>query len=349
MSVVTECLRHHVALNQSVWLWGPPGIGKTQLPHQLVTEPQFKGFGAITWLANLRDPVDARGLPVPDLVNETTKWLKPSELPIEGNKAFPEKGVIVFDELNTASPAMMNVALGMVLERRVGEHKLKPGWVPIATGNRMKDRVAVQRVGTALKDRFFHYDIEPDIEAWSKHANQMNIDPRLVAFLRFRCGKRKDGQALHSENFLHRMPKDDTDNSMCTPRGWFEVDKVIKLKVAQGIRLHMIAAKVGYDVATELEGFLRVFEQLPSLQDVVNNPAGAKMPPDTMPAAKYAVSSLIARSATKQTFKPIIEYAQRLDREFEVMTVVDACRRDEELTRTQAYVQWAVNNQDLHM
>src|ERR1700693_3238371 len=116
MSTAIECLRIHVENNIPVALWGAPGIGKSEVPRQLVAS--MKGWGLIDWRANLRDPVDARGLPVPNLKAKTTEWMRPSELPIGGSHG--EKGILLLDEINTASPPMQNVCLPMVLERRGG-------------------------------------------------------------------------------------------------------------------------------------------------------------------------------------------------------------------------------------
>ena len=45
----------------------------------------------------------------------------------------------------------------------------------------------------------------------------------------------------------------------------------------------------------------------------------------------------------------IIEYAERLPRESQIMVVTDATRRDESLKNTAAYGAWAVSNQDVLM
>jgi hypothetical protein len=51
--------------------------------------------------------------------------------------------------------------------------------------------------------------------------------------------------------------------------------------------------------------------------------------------------------ATKKTFPAIVEYAQRLPRESQILVVHDATLRDAKLKNTATYGQWAVANQDL--
>src|SRR4051812_8821538 len=85
-----------------VMMWGSPGIGKTDFCYQLGASTKRL---VMDWRTNLRDPVDARGLPVADLVNNVARWLRPSDLPFEGSD-FPDDAIVFLDEINTASPAM---------------------------------------------------------------------------------------------------------------------------------------------------------------------------------------------------------------------------------------------------
>jgi hypothetical protein len=326
MTTAIECLRIHVENNTPTALWGPPGCGKSEAVHQCGAS---LGMPVIDWRANLRDPVDARGLPVPDMKAGTTRWLRPSELPINGQHG--PKGILMLDEINTASPSMQNVCLQLVLERRVGEHKLDDGWIPVATGNRASDRAIVTRLSSALKNRFAHLEIEPDINAWVAHAIESGINQYLIAFLRFR------------KELLHMMPKDDTVFAFPTPRQWFAVNKYLGHPSAT--RRALIESMVGYEPSVELEGFLRVCHELPSLQDVVTMPDTAKVP--TQPAAKYAVAAMIAKGATRKTFTNILKYAERVGREFEMFTAIDATRWTPALKETDCYGSWAVKNQTL--
>jgi AAA domain (dynein-related subfamily) len=337
MSQAIACLEAYTDAGTPVMCWGPPGIGKTQIAHQLAAK---KSIPIIDWRANLRDPVDARGLPVPDLKAGTTRWLRPEELPLVGSK-HGKKGIFLLDEINTASPSMMNVCLQIVLEGRVGEHVFEPDWVCVGTGNRAQDKAVVGRMSSALKNRFAHLEIEPEIDAWINYAltcPEITNNPMaayVVAFLRF-CGK--DGK-----NFLHRMPVDDTVNAFPTPRQWFEVMKFLNQPAT--IRPHLIGGLIGHDIAVELEGFLRICHELPTLDEVVANPATAKLP--KAPGSSYAVAGMIARGATSKTFGKILTYAKRLGREVEALAALDSTRYTPGLRNTEAFANWAVANQDL--
>jgi MoxR-like ATPase len=330
MTIATAalCLRECVEADIPAFLWGAPGIGKSQAIDQVAASLDMP---VIDWRANLRDPVDVRGLPVTDIKAGVTKWLCPAELPVNGRHG--PRGILKMDELNTASPAMMAVCFQIVLERRAGEHKLDDGWVPVAAGNRMSDRAAVQRMPTALRNRFAHFEVQPDVETWAKWAAAAGIAPVVIGFNRFR-------PELH-----HKMPdqKDET-HAFPTPRAWEKVSRVATKP--REVRLHLVAGLVGDAAAGEFEAFVRIYDAVYRLIDeVLASPSTAKVPTD--PAELYAVSSAIARLSDRKTFASVLKYAQRLPKEFEIVTAVDAVKRDPGLAKTSAFGQWAVSNQDV--
>lgn len=312
-----------------VMLWGPMGIGKTELGDETAEEMKLP---LIDWRTNLRDPVDARGIPMPNVKKRTTDWMMPSDLPFEGTD-HPEEGILRLDEINTGSPQMMNVCLQLVLERRVGEHKLKKGWKIIATGNRAKDKGAINRMGLPLKNRFAHFEIAPDVDSFVAWGMKKGIDVRLLAFQRF----------VSKEGLLHMPPKDDDTHAFPTPRQWVKAAKY--MDQPRDIRPVIVESLVGNVAASKLEGFLRVYHELPSIEEVVKTPDMARIPTEN--AARCAVSMMLAREATRKNFAPIIVYAKRMGREMEMHTIIDATNRDEGLKQISAFGGWAIENQDL--
>jgi len=305
-------------------LWGTFGIGKSAIVHQLGAKKKRK---VIEYRVNLREPVDVRGIPVPDLNTGTTRWLVPDELPqVERDGEF---GYLFLDEINTGSPQMMAVMFGLVLDRRVGDYVLPDGWQIIAAGNRMSDRAAAQRMPTALRNRFAHLFCAPDVNAWATWANANGVAPEMVAFIRLR------------RELIHRMPRGD-ENAVPSPRSLTRAAKYIAVdNVAQ--RQKLFAAHVGADVAGELNGFIELYQSLGSLDDIVADPENAKVP--TEPSQLYAVCTGLARLATRKNWAQIVKYAERLRGEHQVLLVHDAVMRDPKLKETSAYSKWAVANQ----
>jgi hypothetical protein len=315
--------RYKIAKRHSVFLWGAPGIGKSDVVRQIAKE---LGWALIEFRANLREPVDCRGIPVADLATGVTKWLVPDELPRADRDG--EFGILFLDELNTASPQMQAALFQLVLERRLGDYKLPDGWTIIAAGNRVSDRASAQRMPSALKNRFAHFHIVPDVNAWVVWANANGVSPKMVAFIRLR------------RELLHRMPVGD-ENCFPTPRSLTRAAEYVD--APEDVRRDLMAAHVGDDVAGEIEGFIRLYDSIGSLEDILAHPDTAKVP--TEASQRYAVATGLARMATRVNFSKVMTYANRLDGEGRILIIHDATMRDPELKNTAVYSKWACENQ----
>jgi len=305
-----------------VMLWGPPGVGKSSIVRQL---GERKGRTVLEFHAALREPVDLRGIPVADLATGTTKWLVPDELPQAERDGAD--GYLFTDEINQATPQMQAVLAGLILEGKVGDYRLPKGWRVIAAGNRVTDRAAAQRMPTHIRNRFAHLYVTPDVAAWATWATANNVAPEMVAFVRFR------------RELIYRAPRGD-ENAFPSARSLTRAAEHVNAPKAH--RQRLFAAHIGDDVAAELEGFLQLYRSLGSLEDIVRDPMGAKVPVE--PSEKYAVCTGLARLATRKNWSQIIKYADRLPAEQQVLLVHDATVRDATLKDTPAYSTWAVNN-----
>lgn len=327
LTMAVDLTLEYMRRNKPVFWWGPPGIGKTQGAYQL---GEKLGRTVLDWRTNLREPVDARGLPMPDLENNVTKWLRPSDLPFEGSD-FPEDTIVFMDEMNTGSPSMQVVAMQLIQERRVGEHRLKKGVYIMGAGNRQSDRAAAQRMPTALANRLAHIEIMPTVPSVTKHFAKKDLNPILLAFLRFR------------ESLLLDMSGSDL-RAFPTPRSWEDAEPYIDTPDTK--RMYLLSGLVGQGAAAELDGFIRVYKSLPSLDLVLANPNSAPLPKE--PAANFAIATGLAQKVTDRTLENAIVYLRRLPaREFEIMCVVDAVRRGPGLSHTSAFVEWACRNADV--
>ena len=309
-----------------VMLWGAPGIGKSAIVHQLGAK---KGRKVIEYRANLREPVDVRGIPVPDLASGVTRWLVPDELP--NAERDGEFGYLFLDEINTASPQMMAVLFQLVLDKKVGDYVLPKGWQIVAAGNRVSDRAAAQRMPTALRNRFAHLFVAPDVNAWARWANANGVAPEMVAFIRLR------------RELIHRMPRGD-ENAFPTPRSLEKAAKYVNVP-SVAMRQKLFAAHIGNDVAGELNGFIDLYQSLGSLEDIIANPETAKVP--TERSQQYAVCTGLARLANRKNIGQVVKYAARLDDERQMLLMHDATHRDPKLKETAAYSAWAVKHQHL--
>lgn len=326
LSSAMQLLRVFAEADIPAFLWGPPGIGKSDGVRKVAAD---MGINCFDFRAITVDPVDLRGLP--KVEGDWTRWTKTGLLPIAERDG--PRGLLFLDELNTAPAGTMNACLGLVLDRKIGEYRLPAGWIPVAAGNRQADRAAVQRVPTPLLKRFAHIEIEADLRAWSLWANSAGVSAAVVAFLQFRPA------------LLHTMPEGEAKAS-ADPRNWVKVGKIVDSCPA-ALRQAAIAAIVGPGPAGELEGFLRIWHTLPPIAEIIANPDSAMVPRSNDAASLYAIAGALGRKADRGNVERIFRYGARLPREYSILLAIDAVKRDATLATTAAFVAWARANQDV--
>ncbi len=319
-SSIAIALRECIEAKQPVIIWGAPGIGKSDCTRQVSAELSRV---LIDIRASLLDPVDLRGIPQVT-PGGLTRWCPPCFLPA----ADAAKSLIVLDELNRAPVLTQNGLFQLVLDRKLGEYSLPDSCEIVACCNRESDGGGVQKMPQALANRFVHVDMEPDVDDWCKWAVKANIEPAVIAFLRFR------------PDLLHQFSR--TDKAFPTPRSWAFVSKITTRKPGNGIEHALYAGAVGEGAAVEYSAFLRMFRELPNIDAIMLNPQSAPVP--NGPATLFAVSSALARRTNAGNFGRILQYVARMPQEYGVYCIQDAVRRDQTLSATPDFTTWAIDN-----
>lgn len=319
LSLVSAALEVALNANRPAFLWGAPGVGKSDSVHQIADR---LGLPMIDYRAIYRDPVDMRGIPC--IVNGRTHYNPPDDLPTDGS------GILFLDELNAAPQQTQAACYQLVLDRAIGDYKLPDGWRIIAAGNRQGDRGVAHAVPTPLRNRFLHIDVEVDVNDWCAWAVRSGIRIEVIAFVRFR------------PELLHAFDPMSKDNAFPTPRSWHMVSDLVGAGLQPDIEHEMLAGTVGAGAATEFSGFLRVFRQMPNPDSILLDPLGADVPSE--PSARYAITTALARRAEPGNFDRIMAYADRLPQEYAANLVKDATSRDSSLVNTPVFTIWATKN-----
>ena len=317
-SAVAAALNLLVSARQPVFIWGGPGIGKSDVVRQLA---QSIGVPLKDIRALLLDPVDLRGLPFLG-TDHTAKWATPDFLPKDG------KGILFLDELNAASAMVQAGCYQLVLDRRLGEYTLPEGWSIIAAGNRETDRAVTTRMPTPLRNRFTHLNFEVDVQEWCEWAIHSAICPEVIAFIRFK------------PDLLSAFDRD--ANAFPSPRSWEFVSRILKSAPAREIEHELFSGTVGDGAATEFSAFLRTFRELPNIDAILLNPHREPVPDNA--AAQYAVASALAHYASDTNFDRVCTYLERMPTEFSVLCVRDASLKQPSVRNTPGYTRWAIAN-----
>ncbi|HSO80466.1 MAG TPA: MoxR family ATPase [Chromatiaceae bacterium] len=319
-----------------VMLWGPPGVGKSQMVAQIAAR---HGTPMIDIRLSQMEPSDLRGIPF--RVGNKVEWAIPALLPnLEYHGA---SGILFLDEITSAPPAVSAAAYQLILDRRLGEYEVPEHWAIFAAGNRQGDRGVTYTMPAPLANRFSHFEVDTHLDDWVAWAYAHEIDERVIAFLRFRPELLFDFDPAHNPI------------AFPTPRSWefahrglrkFEDDADLLQGALQGC--------VGPAAGIELNAFINSLDRMPDLDAILR---GEEVPVPREIDLQYAVAAaLVGRAIRAQAepdgaaqIGPILAYAGRFpQREMGVMLVSDLHRAiGNRLFEAPAFGNWAQSISDL--
>ena len=303
-----------------------PGIGKSSLAKQYADSI---GYNFIDTRLAYSAPTDIKGFPMINRETNKMEFAIPAEYPTT------PRNVWCLDEFPCAGKQVQNGSLQLTLDKRVGDYVVPDDTLIMLAGNSQADRVHVEKLSSAVCNRLMFVYLAPDLDDWSNWALENGIDVRMVAFLRFR------------PDLLHNFDakKWDGESGFASPRSWASAARLIEQEPPASLRLAMLEGLLGAGAAAELNGFLSIYEALPSIDGVLLDPKGSPVPKD--PSARYAVCAALANRATKGNFGRIAQYVSRLPKEFEVFGVRLVYKMKKEVASTTEFISWATDNREV--
>lgn len=165
----------NVATARPVFIWGPPGVGKSSLVEQFAHE---LGLECVSLLGSQLAPEDLIG--IPKIENGVSRFYPPSM--IVRDKEF----VLFIDELNIASQEIQKAFYSLILDKRIGEYRLPPGSIIIGAGNRAQDAAMAKQMPSALVNRMVHVHLKASSREWLSWAELNGIHPWVMDYVRAR-------------------------------------------------------------------------------------------------------------------------------------------------------------------
>lgn len=316
-SEITKLITKHKA----VCIVGAPGGGKTTIVHQVA-----KDMGIDLIEKHLPTMlVEDFGIPWLDANSTEFSYRMPEWFPYEGKKGIAPQGILLFDDRNQANQDLQKVLANIQQARTLHGVHLASGWSVVSTGNRTKDRAGASRILSHLADREFEIEFETNLDDWCVWAFANDINPIVIAFVRFKP------DALHDF--------DPNRDKNATPRGWAEGISPIVGDVAPEAEFELYKGRIGEGRAIEFKAFADMYKKLPNPDAVILTPDTHFVP--TEGSVLYALSGAIAQRATVNNFDRVMKYANRLPPEFGTLIVRDAIHRDVDLCSTEAFTKWA--------
>ena len=322
------------AFNQSLGVAAEssPGVGKTSIVTAAAAEA---GQELIIEHPSIADPTDYKGLPV--MQKDGTAKFAPIGL-IARLLKITKRTIVCADDFGQAAHATQAAFMQLVHGGRLNDVQLRTDlitWVLLTNGT--GDRAAVNALLEPVKSRFHTLvRLECDVNDWCQWAYASGkIAPEIIAFIRFK------------PDLLNKFEPSRDFKNCPSPR---TVHHASDLFLAGLTDKDVIAGAVGEGWALDFLSFLRVYQDLPSLDGILLEPSNAKIP--TSIGARWAVSTGLVKRASKENLGRIVTYLKRLStsagtRDFEVMTMKDIIKARPDATESADFGRWASDNDDV--
>lgn len=238
-----------------VFLWGPPGIGKSEVVSEITDE--LGGLMIDLRMAQM-EPTDIRGIPFFNKENGKMDWAPPIDLPDEATASQFPIVVLFLDEMNSAAPAVQAAGYQLILNRRVGKYVLPDNVVIVAAGNRDSDKGVTYRMPMPLANRFIHVEMRPDFASWQTWAVGKSVHKDVVGYLSF------------AKQDLYDFDAKSSSRAFATPRSWNFVSDLLKDESIDNETLFtLVAGAVGEGLAAKFSAHRKFVDRMPQPSDIL--------------------------------------------------------------------------------
>ena len=250
-----KSIQHAISKKRPIFLWGAPGIGKSDIVAQITDS--LPNAHLIDIRLSLWEPTDIKGIPYFDSNANKMVWGAPAELPDDEMASQYDNIVLFLDEMNSAAPAVQAAAYQLILNRRVGQYKLPDNVMIVAAGNRDADKGVTYRMPAPLANRFIHLEMAVSFDDWFQWAVDKNIHKDVVGYLTF------------SKKDLYDFDPKSPSRSFATPRSWSFVSELLDDNLTDDITTDLVSGAIGEGLAVKFMAHRKVAGQMPNPSDIL--------------------------------------------------------------------------------
>ena len=324
---------------RTVYVQGHMGTGKTSLLDTL--SKRFPDHHPVYFDCTTKDLGD---LSIPSLNTDEgyVKYLPNEEFGLHLGKPV----ILMFDEFGKANPAVKNGVLRDMLDP---SHRFPEGSIVFATSN-----LGAEGVGDLLpahaRNRLIVVEMrKPDATEWIEWGINNNMHPSVLGFAK------EFPQVMQS--FVDVRNPDDNPYifhpksqraAFCTPRSLHAASDVLHQRehLDDNTLTGALIGTIGERGALDMMAFVKLADQLPSLESIKQDPQNA-----TIPTSASAVCMVVYRAVSmveRDWVDAWITYLKRLDKEAQGLFVncirSNNCTKRNIIMQSKAYGDWAVEN-----
>ena len=297
-----KLLEIHANTNTPLFVYGAPGIGKSEIPRQVfskranaqnrkfvewsalsqndkldcISNPE-KYFVFVDFRLGQCDTTDLRGIP------NMTKGDLLEYMPLAWVKYFSEptaSGAIFFDELNLAPPVVAGQAYQIINDRVVSDIRISDNVFIFGAGNRAEDQGYTFGMAFPLRDRMSEFELQVSSDAWCDWACENGVEMAFVSYIKWK------------PSALFDHPKDKAHKGT-TPRGLVRADKLVKEVggLQSDLAHHVVSCAVGEAFATDFKAYIEVIAEM-NLDRFIEDPKSVETL--TSPDKRFAICGVLA-------------------------------------------------------
>ena len=306
---------HEAGVRRTVFLIGPPGIGKTSIAREAARQ-----IGGKCWVNDLSSSLveDLKGLPRPD--GDVMRFIPDEKL----KEACTDgaKGFFVLDDLAAADRSLQVAARQLSLDLTMHNHILSTDVSVVVTGNRRSDGAAAATLPSHFRNSVITLEVEPSLDDWSAWYRGTGLAPAVLAFLTYRPAH------------LSQLPDKASENgAFATPRSWAMFAEAMPVAQEAGCLFDVASGAVGTGVASEFCAWLALRDKLVSPKALLADPKRALPDPGVLIGQPDQLTAMIsgivehtlqADKITKQSLERLVAamaWTTRESREFAVFGI----------------------------
>lgn len=355
---------------ETVMLWGPPGVGKSEVISGTLAKYLESQTGKKVIFTDVRlllfNPVDLRGIPVPqekvrdipvEMFNEKVQEIV--ELDEKKDAALiqqlEDKNMMRIKEGFTkwlkpqifnlnASPDVINILL-------LDEISAAPPAVQAAAFQLTLDRkigehdlptnTIIIAAGNRVVDKGVAYKMPTPLANRMTHFEiYADIDDWKEWAIPNEVHPLVIGFLNFQNGKLHDFDPSRDDLAFPTPRAWSKVSKFLYAYKSVSQAIPMIAGTIGVGTAAEFKEFADTYGKLPNIQDIFDGkPVDVPSRNDIQFALSAAIVSRVGKAETEQ-LKNVVKFTLKLQKEFAILTMKDMLKVDGVKTRIMTSKEW---------